>query len=124
MADAARKKEWQPSQNASKTLFAERDAVTATGRACNASLSSIVCFLYFTTKYRGVAQLGRALRSGRRSRKFESCHLDQISTAIMILIRIVIAVLVFSYNSLIYKAFLYFESGISVRIKSINILPT
>ena len=32
----------------------------------------------FTIKYyRGVAQLGRALRSGRRSRKFESCHLDQ-----------------------------------------------
>ena len=25
---------------------------------------------------RGVAQLGRALRSGRRSRKFESCQLD------------------------------------------------
>ena len=30
-----------------------------------------------TIQYRGVAQLGRALRSGRRSRKFESCHLDQ-----------------------------------------------
>ena len=29
-----------------------------------------------TISYRGVAQLGRALRSGRRSRKFESCHLD------------------------------------------------
>ena len=26
--------------------------------------------------YRGVAQLGRALRSGRRSRRFKSCHLD------------------------------------------------
>ena len=26
--------------------------------------------------FRGVAQLGRALRSGRRSRRFESCHLD------------------------------------------------
>ena len=26
---------------------------------------------------RGVAQLGRALRSGRRGRRFESCHLDQ-----------------------------------------------
>ena len=25
---------------------------------------------------RGVAQFGRALRSGRRGRKFESCHLD------------------------------------------------
>ena len=27
--------------------------------------------------FRGVAQFGSALRSGRRSRKFESCHLDQ-----------------------------------------------
>ena len=26
--------------------------------------------------FRGVAQLGRALRSGRRGRKFKSCHLD------------------------------------------------
>ena len=26
--------------------------------------------------YRGVAQFGRALRSGRRGRKFESCRLD------------------------------------------------
>ena len=26
--------------------------------------------------YRSVAQLGRALRSGRRGRKFESCHSD------------------------------------------------
>ena len=28
-------------------------------------------------KYRGVAQFGRALRSGRRGRRFESCRLDQ-----------------------------------------------
>ena len=27
--------------------------------------------------YRDVAQFGRALRSGRRGRRFESCHLDQ-----------------------------------------------
>ena len=27
--------------------------------------------------YRGVAQFGRALRSGRRGRRFKSCHLDQ-----------------------------------------------
>ena len=26
--------------------------------------------------YRDVAQFGRALRSGRRGRRFESCHLD------------------------------------------------
>ncbi len=30
---------------------------------------------------RGVAQFGRALRSGRRGRKFESCHLDQKRTS-------------------------------------------
>ena len=29
-----------------------------------------------TARSRGVAQFGRALRSGRRGRKFESCHLD------------------------------------------------
>ncbi len=29
--------------------------------------------------HRGVAQFGRALRSGRRGRKFKSCHLDHIS---------------------------------------------
>ena len=54
----------------------QHDAVTATGRARGALLSSPVLFFAFTIKYRGVAQLGRALRSGRRSRKFESCHLD------------------------------------------------
>ena len=27
-------------------------------------------------QHRGVAQLGRALRSGRRGRRFKSCHLD------------------------------------------------
>ena len=33
--------------------------------------------LYYTTLCnRGVAQFGRALRSGRRGRKFESCRLD------------------------------------------------
>ena len=50
--------------------------------------------------------------------------LPQKSTVIMIRNRIVKAVLVFYREALIYKAFLYFESGISVRIKSINILPT
>ena len=30
--------------------------------------------------YRDVAQFGRAPRSGRGSRKFESCHLDHLST--------------------------------------------
>ena len=31
-------------------------------------------------KNRGVAQFGRALRSGRRGRRFESCHLDHKTT--------------------------------------------
>ena len=35
-------------------------------------------------KYRCVAQLGRALRSGRRGRRFESCHLDHNRTPILI----------------------------------------
>ena len=43
----------------------DRGLVT-TGRARAAQL----------IEYRDVAQFGRALRSGRRSRKFESCHLD------------------------------------------------
>ena len=36
------------------------------------------CALKPRKSHRGVAQLGRALRSGRRSRKFESCHLDHM----------------------------------------------
>ena len=43
-------------------------------------------------------------------------NFDTISTEVI--------VLVFYSKALIYKAFLYFESGISVRIKSISILPT
>ena len=31
---------------------------------------------FLSVSYRGVAQFGRALRSGRRGRKFESCRLD------------------------------------------------
>ena len=32
-----------------------------------------------TNQYRGVAQFGRAPRSGRGGRKFESCHLDHLT---------------------------------------------
>ncbi len=32
---------------------------------------------------RGVAQFGRVLRSGRRGRRFKSCHLDQISSLVI-----------------------------------------
>ena len=35
---------------------------------------------YTYVRNRGVAQFGRALRSGRRGRKFESCRLDFIQT--------------------------------------------
>ena len=38
--------------------------------------TQIGCIQY-SRKYRGVAQFGRALRSGRRSRVFESPHSDQ-----------------------------------------------
>ena len=43
-------------------------------------LQSMVCLTSsrMTRAYRGVAQFGRALRSGRRGRKFESCRLDEI----------------------------------------------
>ncbi len=34
-------------------------------------------FATSTISYRDVAQFGSALRSGRRGRRFESCHLDQ-----------------------------------------------
>ncbi len=32
--------------------------------------------MYIIVRLRRVAQLGRALRSGRRGRRFESCHAD------------------------------------------------
>ena len=37
--------------------------------------SSVLCYNKDVV-WRGVAQFGRALRSGRRGRKFESCRLD------------------------------------------------
>jgi hypothetical protein len=35
-------------------------------------------FRYILIQYRGVAQVGRALCSGRRGRRFESCRLDSV----------------------------------------------
>ena len=32
--------------------------------------------------FRDVAQFGRALRSGRRGRRFKSCHLDQYAAVV------------------------------------------
>ena len=46
---------------------------------------------------RGVAQLGRALRSGRRGRRFKSCRLDQIITLISILTVSISALLSYVY---------------------------
>ena len=39
-------------------------------------LDNLMVLYYTTLCNRGVAQFGRALRSGRRGRKFESCRLD------------------------------------------------
>ena len=53
--------------------------------------TSIICIIYlekpgrlcyYIPCRRDVAQFGRALRSGRKGRRFESCHPDQIKTAV------------------------------------------
>ena len=44
---------------------------------CAAFVLQLVIVLK-VNRFRGVAQFGRALRSGRRGRKFKSCHLDQV----------------------------------------------
>ena len=49
------------------------------------------------------------------SRRFKSCHLDQISTVIMIRKCITIAVLIFYSKALIYKAFSCFGSKVEFR---------
>ena len=38
---------------------------------------------YYNKARRGVAQLGRALRSGRKGRWFESSHLDHLKTDVI-----------------------------------------
>lgn len=50
------------------TLFRSHRSFVANGRAC-----------YHGCSARGVAQPGRALRSGRRGHRFKSCHPDQLS---------------------------------------------
>ena len=42
----------------------------------NCSQPFISLWAFLINIFRGVAQFGRALRSGRRGRKFKSCHLD------------------------------------------------
>ena len=68
-ADTGSAKEWQPSPCAS--ILAMRDTVTATGRAQHLALFPERLFLKLQSHNRGVAQLGRALRSGlnHRSRR-------------------------------------------------------
>ena len=46
--------------------------VTSTIKTGNAMVLPVLIL----NKQRGVAQFGRALRSGRRGRRFDSCHLD------------------------------------------------
>ena len=60
----------------SRTATAEARCQGVSSRrepAISADKISLITIAY----YRDVAQFGRALRSGRRSRRFESCHLDQ-----------------------------------------------
>ena len=44
-------------------------------------LSVIIIFADDKTANRSVAQLGRALRSGRRGRRFKSCRFDSLAGA-------------------------------------------
>ena len=58
----------------------------------------IVCYNINCCEQRGVAQFGRALRSGRRGRRFDSCHLDydkRLSKTIVLLSRFFIIHLLF-----------------------------
>ena len=44
----------------------------------------MILFNSCKTIFRRVAQFGRALRSGRRGRKFESCHADDFDYALFL----------------------------------------
>ena len=43
---------------------------------CNVPVYNNQCCETTSHKHRSVAQFGRALRSGRRGRRFKSCHFD------------------------------------------------
>ena len=64
----------------------------------------------------GTSSSGVGIANASHIRASKDYNFDTISTEVIVLI--------FYREALIYLAFLYFESGISVRIKSINILPT
>ncbi len=56
-------------------------------------------FIFAT--YRSVAQLGRALRSGRRGRRFKSCRFDSWKTVIPVK-----GITVFLLSYYVYSVFL------------------
>ena len=83
-------------------LLWEQDAagsspVTSTNR------HPLGCLYYFKISYRGVAQLGRALRSGRRGRKFKSCHLDQTRKIRTSSLKMVCSDFLFAHNDLAFN---------------------
>ncbi len=53
-----------------------KGSTTDSDSVCEGSNPSSAAKAPLGAKFRGVAQLGRALRSGRRGRWFESSHLD------------------------------------------------
>ena len=61
--------------------------------------------------HRGVAQFGRALRSGRRGRKFKSCRLDQVKAIIRL------DGCLFSFMLKGLRALLFFHSILNNRLK-------
>ena len=65
-----------------------------------------------SVSYRGVAQFGRALRSGRRGRKFESCRLDDKKCRISF-----IEILHFFYFLLFFFLFHFSSIRLQCRLK-------
>ncbi len=81
-----------------------KGSTTDSDSVCEGSNPSSAAKAPSGAKFRGVAQLGRALRSGRRGRWFESSHLDQKLTEA--LIRCFGQLFYYSYQeSLQYKGF-------------------
>ena len=75
--------------------------------------------------FRGVAQFGRALRSGRRGRRFKSCHLDHLNETrfsnIFIEKRVSSFYKIFSYREFL---FLFFQQVFLKIPKCKNIVFT
>ncbi len=60
-----------------RTIVRWQISGTANGSCVAARPQGMRRFSFKYITYRGVAQFGRALRSGRRGRRFKSCRLDQ-----------------------------------------------